>query len=76
MQKVVIGIITASDISAMGKMRYGFLGIETDEHEHIKVKVTAFTKYDTLEVGSKIQVELESVGNETILTAKKITSSA
>jgi hypothetical protein len=60
----------------MGKMRYGYIGIETEDHEHIKVKVTAFTKFDTLEVGSKIQVELESVGDETLLTAKKIASSA
>ena len=75
MQKIVTGTITASDISAMGKMRYGYLGIETDDNEHIKVKVTAFTKFDTLDVGAKIQAELESVGDETILTAKMITSS-
>ena len=75
MQKIVTGTITASDISAMGKTRYGFLGIETDDNEHIKIKVTAFTKFDTLDVGAKIQAELESVGDETILTAKMITSS-
>jgi hypothetical protein len=72
MQKVVTGTITSSNISAMGKMRYGYLGIETVDDEHIKVKVTAFTKFDTLEVGAKIQAELESVGDEAVLTANKI----
>jgi hypothetical protein len=74
MQKTVNGEITAADISVMGKLRYGYLGIETDSHEHLKVKVTAFTEFETLDVGSKVQVELESVGAEALLTAKKITT--
>jgi hypothetical protein len=76
MQKVVTGQITSSDISAMGNTRYGFLGIETDDHESIKVKVTAFTKFDTLEVGAKIRIELESVGDEALLTAKEINTTS
>jgi len=75
MQKVVTGHIVAADISSMGKTRYGYLGIETVDHEHLKVKVTAFTKFDTLEVGAMIKIELQSVGDETLLTAKKIESS-
>ena len=59
----------------MGKKRYGYLGIETNDHEHLKVKVTAFTKFDTLDVGAEVIVELESVGDEALLTAKKINSS-
>ena len=74
MQKVVTGRITASDISTMGKMRYGYLGIETIDHDQIKIKVTAFTKFDTLDVGAKVTIELESVGDEALLTAKKINS--
>ena len=75
MQKIITGRITAADISAMGKTRYGYLGIETDDHEHIKIKVTAFTKFDTLDVGAKVTIELESVGDELLLTAKKINTS-
>ena len=75
MQKIVTGLITASDISKMGKTHYGYLGIETDTHENLKVKVNAFTKFDTLNVGSKVIIELESVGNEDLLTATKISSS-
>jgi len=75
MQKIVTGLITASDISKMGKTSYGYIGIETDAHENLKVKVNAFTKFDTLNVGSKVIIELESVGNEDLLTATKISSS-
>ncbi len=75
MQKIVTGQITASDISTMGKTHYGYLGIATDAHESLKIKVTAFTKFDTLDVGAKVTIELESVGNEDLLTATKISSS-
>jgi hypothetical protein len=74
MNKTVIGHITSANIAAMGKAHYGYLGIETDDHEQLKVKVTAFTKYDTLDVGSKVSVEIETVGADEILTAKTINS--
>ena len=72
MRKTVTGLITSANISSMGTKRYGYLGIETDDNEHLKIKVTAFTKFDTLDVGAKVTVDLESVGDETILAAKKI----
>ncbi|TFG26264.1 hypothetical protein EU528_14715 [Candidatus Thorarchaeota archaeon] len=72
MQKVITGQIVAADISSMGDKRYGYLGIETDDNEHIKIKVTAFTKYDTLDVGAKVKIVLESVGDEALLAAKNI----
>ena len=72
MQKVVIGHITSSDISKLGKVHFGFLTIKTIDHEDIKVKVTAFTKFDTLSVGVKVELELESVGEEALLTVKNI----
>ena len=71
MQRIVTGQITAADIGVMGNTRYGYLGIETDEHEHMKVKVTAFTKYDTLAVGAKVTVELESGGSDEDLPVVK-----
>lgn len=74
MEKVVTGLITASDISTMGKTHYGYLGIATDAKENLKIKVTAFTKFDTLAVGAKVTIELESVGNDGLLNAKKISS--
>ncbi|MGY5880329.1 MAG: hypothetical protein RTV31_08760 [Candidatus Thorarchaeota archaeon] len=74
MQKVVIGHITSSDISKMGKVHFGYLAIKTIDHEDIKVKVTAFTKFDTLDVGAKVEIELKSVGEEAILTVENIRS--
>lgn len=75
MHKTITGSIVAADISSMGDKRYGYLGIETDENEHLKIKVTAFTKFDTLDVGAKVTIELESVGDDTLFAAKKSASS-
>ena len=75
MHKTVTGSIISADISSMGKKRYGYLGIETTDNEHLKIKVTAFTQFDTLDVGSKVTIELESVGDDVLLSAKKISSS-
>ena len=72
LQRMVIGTIVAANISVMGKKHYGYLGIETEDNEHIKVKVTAFTKYDTLDPGAKVAVELESVGDMELLNATTI----
>ena len=74
MHKTVTGSITSADISSMGKKRYGYLGIETTDHEHLKIKVTAFTKFDTLSVGANVTIELESVGDDALLSAKNINS--
>jgi len=76
MEKIVTGFIIAANIAVMGKTHYGYLGIETDEHEKLKVKVSAFTKYDTLEVGERVTVELQTVGDDSILTAKKISATS
>jgi hypothetical protein len=73
LQRAVTGSITAADISVMGKKHYGYLGIQTDDKEQIKIKVTAFTVYDTLDVGARVVIELESVGDAKLLNAKTIT---
>ncbi len=74
MQKVISGHITSSDISKMGKIHFGYLAIKTIDEEDIKVKVTAFTKFDILDVGAKVTIELESVGDDKLLSAKQINS--
>ena len=56
----------------MGKRAYGFIGIETEEKEHFKLKVAASTEYDTLEMGRRVHVVAENIGNMDILTAKTI----
>lgn len=72
LQRVITGTIVASDISVMGKKHYGYLGVETEGNHTIKVKVTAFTKYDTLDLGAKVAIELESMGNTELLNAISI----
>ena len=74
MQNILVGHITSSDISKMGHIHFGYLAIKTVDDEDLKVKVTAFTEFDTLDVGAKIEIELESVGDESLLTVKKIRS--
>ena len=74
MQRVVTGQITSSDISKMGKIHFGYLAIKTDDEKDLKVKVTAFTEFETLDVGARIEIELESVGEESLLAVKKIKS--
>jgi hypothetical protein len=76
MDKTVTGLIVSADISKMGKKRYGYLGIETSDNEHLKIKVTAFTKYDTLDVGAKVTIELETVGDDALLSAKNISGTS
>jgi hypothetical protein len=76
MYMTVTGSITSADISSMGKKRYGYLGIETIDNEHLRIKVTAFTKFDTLDVGAKVKIELESVGDDALLSAKQIKSTS
>jgi hypothetical protein len=71
-EKIFTGSIISAQLGTIGTKSYGFIGIETDEKEHLKIKVAAFTQYDTLELGSKVQVVAENVGNMDILTAKLI----
>lgn len=56
----------------IGTKSYGFIGIETEEKEHLKIKVAAFTQYDTLEPGRRVHVVAENLGNMDVLTAKQI----
>jgi hypothetical protein len=72
MKKVVIGHISSSDISKMGKVHFGYLTIKTIDGEDIKAKVSAFTKFDTLDVGIKVEIDLESVGNEALMNVRNI----
>ena len=71
-EKIFTGSITSAQLGHMGKRAYGFIGIETEEREHLKLKVAAFTEYDTLETGRRVHVVAENIGNMDVLTAKTI----
>ncbi len=71
-EKIFTGSITSTQLGNLGEKAYGFIGIETDEKEHVKIKIAALTQYDTLELGSRVHIVAENVGNMDILTAKQI----
>jgi hypothetical protein len=72
MNSMITGTITSSDIGIMGKVRYGYIGVETEKKENYKVKITAFTKSETFEIGSKVTIELQTIGDTGLLNAKTI----
>jgi len=51
---------------------YGYITIETPNKEHVKLKVDAMTKYDTVERGEHVTIEYDNLGGTEILSAKKI----
>lgn len=62
----------SAQLGNIGPKHYGFIAIETEENEHLKVKVSAFTKYDTLDIGRRVHIVAENIGNTDVLTAKSI----
>jgi hypothetical protein len=55
----------------VGGMRYGFLNIETDGGL-ISVKVDAYTQHETLDIGERVIVEVETLGDTDILVAESV----
>ncbi|MHA1637864.1 MAG: hypothetical protein ACTSUB_07605 [Candidatus Thorarchaeota archaeon] len=63
MERTVVCKITSANLSNMGNKTYGYIGVETDEKEHLKIKVSAFTKAETLDVGARVQIVGNSLSN-------------
>ncbi|MFW9963744.1 MAG: hypothetical protein ACFFCX_09285 [Candidatus Sifarchaeia archaeon] len=74
MREIIHGKIISTNLGEFSKKKvvYGYLGIELPDKEHIKVKVDAYTQYETLNLGDKVVVEIESLGDTDILVARKI----
>ncbi|MFX1579500.1 MAG: hypothetical protein ACFFBJ_07605 [Promethearchaeota archaeon] len=72
MEQSITGSITSTQLGNLGKKQYGFIGVKTEEKEELKIKVAAFTKYDTLDIGKRVHIVAESIGNMGIMTAKTI----
>jgi hypothetical protein len=70
MERAITGSITSTQLGNLGKRQYGFIDIKTEEKEELKIKVAAFTKYDTLDIGRRVHIVAETVG--AIMTAKTI----
>ncbi|TFG28380.1 hypothetical protein EU528_11335 [Candidatus Thorarchaeota archaeon] len=71
--KNIIGEIVASQTAKLQTgQSYGYITIETPAKEHLRLKVGAHTKYDTLERGDKVEIKYSKLGNTDILSAKEI----
>ena len=73
MERTFTGSITSAQLGNMGNKQYGFIDVKTEEKEELKIKVAASTKYDTLDIGKRVQIVAESIGDMRIMTAKTIT---
>ena len=73
MERTFTGSITSAQLGNMGNKQYGFIDVKTEEKEELKIKVAAYTKYDTLDIGKRVQIVAESIGDMRIMTAKTIT---
>ncbi len=72
METIITGAITATDLGNIGQKYYGFISIETEERERFKIKVGAYTKYDTLDIGRRVHIVAEPLGNKGIMAAKSV----
>ncbi len=72
MERTITGSITSTQLGNIGPKQYGFIDIKTEEKVDLKIKVAAFTKYETLDVGKRVQIVVESLGDMKVMTAKSI----
>ena len=72
MERAITGSITSAQLGNLGKKQYGFIDVKTEEKEEFKIKVAAFTEYDTLDIGKRVHIVAESIGDMKVMTAKTI----
>jgi hypothetical protein len=72
METAITGSIVSAQLGNLGKRKYGFIGVKTEDRKEFKIKVAADTKYETLDVGSRVQIVAELIGDMGIMTAKTI----
>lgn len=74
MTSIFHGRIVSTNLAEFSKRRfkYGYIGIELQDKSHIKIKVDSYTWYETLIIGDEVVVEVETLGDTSILVARKI----
>jgi uncharacterized OB-fold protein len=74
--KEVIGSIVSNQLADFpgSDVKYGYITIETDDKRHIRFKVDKYTKYDSLDVGKRVKVQFEDLGNTEVTVSRKITA--
>jgi hypothetical protein len=74
MNDIIHGKIVSVNLGEFSKkhIKYGYIGIELPDKTHVKVKVDAYTWYETLTIGDEVTVEVETLENTSIIVARKI----
>jgi hypothetical protein len=74
MEHIIEGKIISNQIGTFGRTEfpYGYLTIEISPRENIVVKIDSYTKYETLEIGNQVVVEVAHLGTTDILVARKV----
>ncbi len=72
MERTFTGSIISAELGRLGKKPYGFISIETEEHEQLKVKIAMLTNFETLEIGKRVNIVAENIGNMNVMTAKSV----
>ncbi len=68
------GTIVATQLAnyANSDIKYGYITLETDEKEHVRIKIDSYTKYDTLERGESIVAKTKSISSDGVIVAREI----
>ncbi|MHA1770950.1 MAG: hypothetical protein ACTSYL_07255 [Candidatus Thorarchaeota archaeon] len=72
MSESLIGTITSRDIAVLGDLTYGFIGIKTENHQTLKVKISAHTHWDDLNVGDRVRVVGTLLQKDRIFAAEEV----
>ena len=74
MKAQLTGKIISTNLGEFAKRRiiYGYIGIELPDKTHIKIKVDAYTWYETLTIGDEVVVETETLASTDIIVARKV----
>ncbi|MHA3964444.1 MAG: hypothetical protein AM325_012995 [Candidatus Thorarchaeota archaeon SMTZ1-45] len=74
MIETIQGKIISSSLGEFSKKKivYGYIGIELSDKKHVKIKIDAYTWYESLSLGNEVVIEVEVLANTDILVARKI----
>jgi hypothetical protein len=73
---IINGEIVSSQLARYGDKdtRYGYVTVQTYEQEYVKIKVDAYTSFDTLDIGEQVVVKSKKLGDTGIRVAKQIST--
>jgi hypothetical protein len=70
----ITGKIISTQLGVFGRdeLRYGYISVQTKDNKVIKIKIDSYTTYETLNLGDRVVVETEFLGDTNILVARKV----